>query len=124
MSNQMRALGVALAVALTGGAAMAGEAKPSEKPPMPAAEAKKEVTLKGIISCASCAFKVADKCHTAIKVTESGKDTIYLFDAKADKEHHGDVCEAQYEGIVTGVVSEKDGKKYVTASKVEKKKKL
>ena len=82
---------------------------------------KKEVTLKGTVTCAKCDLKVAgqDKCATVIKVTTDGKDTVYYFDAKGDKANHKDVCKAAKEGSVTGVVSEKDGKKIITVSKVE-----
>jgi len=79
----------------------------------------KPVTLTGSVGCAMCVFKVEKDCHTAIKVTEAGKDVIYLFDAAADKKYHAPVCKEAKPGKVTGVVSEKDGKKYITVSSVE-----
>jgi hypothetical protein len=79
----------------------------------------KPVTLTGSVGCAMCVFKVEKDCHTAIKVTEGGKDVVYLFDEAADKKYHAPVCKEAKAGKVTGVVSEKDGKKYVTVASVE-----
>jgi hypothetical protein len=85
------------------------------------AEEKKEVTLKGEILCAKCELKEAKKCTTAIVVKEDGKDITYYFKDKGNKEtYHEDVCGGgRKEGTVTGTVTEKDGKKYITPSKVE-----
>ena len=79
----------------------------------------KQVTLSGAIACAKCAFKVGNECRTAVKVSEAGKDVIYLFDEAADKKYHEAICKTVRNGKVTGVVSEKDGKKLITVSKVE-----
>ncbi len=82
--------------------------------------ADKEVTLKGTILCAKCELKQAPKCQTAIKVKEGGKEVVYYFLDKGNKEsYHEEVCGGgQKQGTVTGVVSEKDGKKYITPKKV------
>jgi hypothetical protein len=82
-------------------------------------EKAKEETLKGSITCAKCDLKKADKCATVIKVTKDGKDTVYYFDAKSDKDNHQEICRAAKKGSVTGTVSEKDGKKIVTVTKLE-----
>jgi hypothetical protein len=79
----------------------------------------KQVTLKGSITCAKCDLKEAKKCETVIKVKEDGKDVVYYFDAKSHKTHHQKICQEAKEGTVVGKVSEKDGKKMVTATKVE-----
>jgi hypothetical protein len=85
----------------------------------------KEVTLKGKITCAKCDLKVKgqDTCATVIVVTEKkdGKDVdvTYYFDEKSDKDNHKTVCKGSKEGSVTGKVTEKDGKKTITASKVD-----
>jgi hypothetical protein len=79
----------------------------------------KEVTLKGTITCAKCDLKEADKCHTVIKVTKDGKDTVYYLDDKSSKKNHKTICQEAKKGSVTGTVSEKDGKKIITATKVE-----
>lgn len=84
-----------------------------------AREEGKEVTLEGKITCAKCDLKEADKCHTVIKVEKDGKDVVYYFDDKGSKKHHKTVCTEAKKGKVTGTVSEKDGKKIVTVSKVK-----
>jgi hypothetical protein len=85
--------------------------------------ADKEVTLKGTILCAHCALKDKDVkgCTTAIQVKEGDKTVVYLFDDKGMKEdYHDAVCGGgQKEGTVTGVVTEKDGKKWIKPTKVE-----
>lgn len=79
---------------------------------------KKEVTLKGKITCAKCDLGVATACETVIVVTKDKKDITYWFDAKGHKEHHATICSESKAGSVVGVVS-KDGKKdIVTVKKV------
>jgi hypothetical protein len=84
------------------------------------AQDKKEVTLKGTILCARCALKEAKKCQTAIQVKEKGKTVTYYFLDKGHSEtYHEEVCGGdRKEGTVRGVISEKEGKKYVTPRKV------
>jgi hypothetical protein len=77
------------------------------------------VTLKGTITCAKCDLKVETKCATVIKVSEGGKDVVYYFDAKGNKDNHKSICTEAKKGSVTGTVSEKDGKKTITVSKVD-----
>src|SRR5690349_7731829 len=81
----------------------------------------KEKTIKGTITCAKCDLKIKgqDKCATVIKVKEEGKDTVYYFDSKGNKQYHMDICKKAKKGEVTGTVSEKDGKKIITVSKLE-----
>jgi len=83
--------------------------------------ADKEVTLKGTILCAKCVLKETKQCTTAIVVKEEGKDVTYYFKDKGNKEdYHEAVCGGgKKEGTVTGVVTEKDGKKWITPKKVE-----
>jgi hypothetical protein len=83
------------------------------------ADEKKEVTLEGKITCAKCDLKKESKCATVIVAKEDGKDVVYYFDADSNKTHHGKICTSPMDGKVTGVVSEKDGKKTITVSKVE-----
>src|SRR6516225_12115059 len=77
---------------------------------------EKEMTLKGTILCAKCALKQAKTCTTAIVVKEGEKEVTYYFKDKGNKEdYHEEVCGgARKEGTVTGTVSEKDGKKWIT----------
>ena len=79
----------------------------------------KEVTLTGTITCAKCDLKKEDKCMTVIKVKEDDKDVVYYLDDKSGKANHKKICTEAKEGTVKGKVSEKDGKKIITASKVE-----
>ena len=83
--------------------------------------ADKEVTLKGEIMCAKCELKEAKKCQTLIRVKEDGKEVTYYFLDRGNKEeHHEAVCGGgKKAGTVTGTVTEKDGKKWVTPKKVE-----
>jgi hypothetical protein len=85
------------------------------------ADEKKEVTLKGTILCAKCVLKETSKCQTAIKVKEDGKDVVYYLDDKgAAEDYHENVCGGDTaQGTVVGVVTEKDGKKWIKPSKVE-----
>jgi hypothetical protein len=88
---------------------------------------KKEVTLKGTLGCAKCVFKLdkkitGGKCRNAIEVTEKKGDkevkTIYVFIDEGNKEdYHKPICTAKKTGSVKGVVSEKDGQKYITPTK-------
>jgi hypothetical protein len=83
--------------------------------------APKEVTLKGKIVCAKCTLKKASKCTTAIVVEENGKElTYYLKDKGTSESYHEPVCGGgKKDGTVIGVVSEKDGQKWITPTKVE-----
>jgi hypothetical protein len=83
--------------------------------------ADKEVTLKGKITCAKCELGEGKKCQTVIKVKEGGKEVVYYFlDRGAKEEYHEEVCGGGLkDGMVVGVVSEKDGKKWVKPKKVE-----
>jgi hypothetical protein len=101
---------VALGVLATGARA---DEKPKEKP--------KEVTLKGTILCAKCVLKETKACTTAIQVKDGSKTVTYYLDDKGAKEdYHENVCGGdKKEGSVTGVVTEKDGKKWIKPTKVE-----
>jgi hypothetical protein len=71
--------------------------------------------------CASCELKEGSKCQTVIQVKEGGKQVTYYFkDTGAKESYHQCVCGGgRQEGTVAGVVAEKDGKKWITPSKVE-----
>ena len=84
------------------------------------AEEQKEVTLKGTITCSKCGLKETEDCGNAIVVKDGDKEVTYYFKDKGAKEsYHEPVCGGgRKDATVTGVVSEKDGKKWVTPSKV------
>jgi RecG-like helicase len=81
-------------------------------------EKGKEVTLKGTITCAKCDLKKENSCMTVIVVKKNGEDVVYYLDRKAHKANHKQICQTPKEGTVKGTVSEKDGKKIITAKKV------
>lgn len=111
---------LALAVFALGGSVftLSAEDKPA---------AGKEVKLTGTLVCAKCNLKLegVKKCTNALLVKDGDKTVTYLIADKGnDEDYHEDVCGgATKPGVtVTGVVSEKDGKKWVKASKVDIKK--
>lgn len=81
----------------------------------------KEVTLKGTMTCAMCDLKETTHCQSVLQVKDGDKTTnYYLTDNALSKDTHQAVCKAAKEGVsITGVVSEKDGKQWITASKIE-----
>jgi hypothetical protein len=79
----------------------------------------KEVTLMGTITCAKCDLKLQDKCNTVVKVSKDGKDTVYFFDKASNKKYHSDTCQEAKKGSVTGSTAEKDGKQWITVTKLE-----
>jgi hypothetical protein len=80
----------------------------------------KPVTLKGEVMCAKCELKEATKCTNALRVKQDGKEVTYYFLDKGNgEEYHEEVCGGgRKEATVIGIVSEKDGKKYITPTKV------
>jgi len=81
-----------------------------------------EVTLEGKIACAKCTLKKADakECQNVLLVKQGdGKTTEYYIVVNEAAEEFGEVCTNTTEAKVTGTVSEKDGRKWITASKVE-----
>jgi hypothetical protein len=83
------------------------------------AQDKKEVVLKGKITCNKCDLGKSTACETVIVVKEKDKDIVYFFDTKAHKKFHGEVCSDSKPGAVTGTVKDEDKKKVITVSKVE-----
>src|SRR5437899_12325253 len=63
---------------------------------------KKEVTLKGKITCAKCDLGVEKACHTVIVVTKDDKDVTYYFDKKSPDyaKNHKVICQESKEGTV------------------------
>jgi hypothetical protein len=87
----------------------------------PQAGAADPVTLKGEVMCGKCELKETPKCATVIRVKEGGKEVTYYFlDKGTGEEYHEAVCGGgRKEAAVTGTVTEKEGKKYITPTKVE-----
>lgn len=81
-----------------------------------------EVTLEGKIACAKCTLKKADakECQNVLLVADGdGKTAEYYIVVNEVAEEFGEVCTKTTKAKVTGAVSEKDGRKWITASKVE-----
>jgi hypothetical protein len=86
-----------------------------------------KVTIKGEGMCAKCALKETKTCQNVVIEEKDGKKTTYyiVHDAVAKKAHQRDgFCQATKDAPVkvkvTGTVEEKDGKKELTAEKIEK----
>lgn len=81
---------------------------------------KKEITLTGEGKCAKCTLHETDKCQNVIQVKEEGATvTYYLAQNKVSKGFHEDLCKETVKIRVTGTVTEEDGKKVLTASKIK-----
>ena len=103
MHRRMALLLAIVAVVTLAGLALAGD--------KPAA-----VTVEGKLMCAKCALEEAgqEKCQS---VVVAGDQKYYLIkNDVAAKDGH--VCKGEKAVKVTGVVSEKDGKKWIEASEI------
>jgi len=82
----------------------------------PAFAGDKEVSLEGNIACAKCTLKVEgqNECQTVLVVGDQ-----YYYIVKNDvAEEFGHVCKGEKAAMVTGTVEEKDGKMWLTATKM------
>ena len=87
---------------------------------VPAFAADKEVTITGEGMCAKCALHETSKCQNVIQTQEDGKTVnYYLTQNGVSKDFHDNLCKKNEKVTATGTVSEKDGKKILTASKIE-----
>ena len=87
----------------------------------PKAEVK-EVKLTGTLVCGSCKLNESKKCANVLQVKDKDKTINYwLTDKASDEAYHEKICGGGElkDVTVTGVVTEKDGKKMVKASKVD-----
>jgi hypothetical protein len=88
----------------------------------PAFAEDKEVTVTGEGKCAKCLLKEGDKCQTVIETKEEGKTVKYYVAANDVSKKFDDndyVCKEAKKVTATGTVKEVDGKKVLTASKIE-----
>ena len=87
---------------------------------IPAFAADKEVTITGEGKCAKCALHETKKCQNVIQTEENGKTvTYYLAQNDASKDFHDNLCKKSEKVTATGTVSEENGKKILTVSKIE-----
>ena len=89
------------------------------------ASAGDETTLTGNVMCAKCALKKADatKCQDVLVVKDGEKTAEYYVEKNAVADKFGHVCGGEKPAVVTGTVTEKDGKSWITATKMEAPKK-
>ena len=88
--------------------------------PSIAADEGKEVTVKGEGKCGKCALKETKKCQNVIEAKEEGKTVkYYLADNEVSKDFHDNICKESKKVTATGTVKEEDGKKVLTATKIE-----
>jgi Family of unknown function (DUF6370) len=106
--RQMTLIRVVLAVALF--CALAPPAHANEK------------THEGTLVCAKCFLKKPDakECQDVLLVPEKGKKTEYYIQKNEVAEKAGEACTTQVKAKVTGTLSQKDGKTWLTPSKIEK----
>jgi hypothetical protein len=87
---------------------------------VPAFAADKEVTITGEGKCAKCALHETDHCQSVIQTQEDGKTvTYYLAQNDTSKDFHENICKKSEKVTATGVVTEENGKKILTVSKIE-----
>ena len=80
-------------------------------------------TLNGTLLCAKCALKKADahECQDVLIVADAkGDKTEYYVTKNEVAEKSGEACTLEIKATVTGTISEKDGRKWITPSKIEK----
>ena len=105
----LRLLLALVAVATLADFALAGE------------EASKSVTVTGKIVCAKCTLAKGDaqECQNVIIADENGKKVEYYLAKNSVSEEFGHVCKAEKAVIATGTIAEKDGKTWITPTKLD-----
>ena len=82
-------------------------------------------TLTGKVMCAKCTLKKADakECQDVLVVKTGDKTAEYYIEKNDVAKAFGHVCGGEKPAVVTGKVTEKDGKKWISATKMEEQKK-
>lgn len=80
-----------------------------------------EVTITGDMVCGKCTLHETASCQNVVQVAEDGKTVKYYLEQNdVSKEAHEPICGGSSEKVkVTGTVTEKDGKKMMTPTKIE-----
>jgi len=77
-------------------------------------------TVTGKLTCAKCSLKKADQCQDVLITTDAaGKTTEYYVEKNDVAKAYGHTCKGEKPATVTGTVSEKDGKMWIAATKME-----
>ncbi len=80
----------------------------------------KEVTITGEGKCGKCALKETEKCQNVVEVEKNGKKTkYYLVQNDISKAFHENLCKETKKVTVTGHVKNVEGKKELTATKID-----
>lgn len=80
-------------------------------------------TLKGDMVCAKCFLKKPDtkECQDVLLVPNaSGAPTEYYVTKNDVAKESGEACTTKIPATITGTVSEKNGRKWITAAKIVK----
>ena len=83
------------------------------------------VTVTGKVMCAKCTLKKADakECQDVLVVQDAaGASTQYYLVKNDVQKKFGHVCTGEKPATVTGTVAEKDGKKWLAATKMDEQK--
>jgi hypothetical protein len=86
------------------------------------APAVADETVTGKLVCAKCTLKKAgqENCQDVLVATDAaGKTTEYYVEKTDAAKAFGHTCKGEKPAVVTGAVSEKDGKKWIAATKME-----
>jgi hypothetical protein len=81
-----------------------------------------EITLKGEMVCARCYLNKPDakECQDVLLVKERGATTEYYVTKNKVSQDSGEACTEAIPATISGAVSEQDGRKWITASKITK----
>ena len=81
-----------------------------------------ETTLKGEMVCAKCYLNKPDakECQDVLLVKDKGATTEYYVTKNKVSQDSGEACTQAIPATIVGTVSEKDGRKWITATKITK----
>ena len=84
--------------------------------------ASDETTLKGDMVCARCYLNKPDakECQDVLLVKEKDATVEYYVTKNKVSQDSGEACTEKVPATIVGTVSEKDGRKWITASKITK----
>lgn len=76
--------------------------------------------VKGEAACAKCELHTADTCQATITITgaDGKKEVLYAEQNPVAKAFHKTICHGPATVEAEGTVSEKDGKKVITLTKI------
>ncbi len=77
--------------------------------------AAEEKTYEGEMSCEKCNLNQAEACGDTLKVGE----VVYLVEEAGKRKTSEHVCSGTAKAKITGKIEERDGKKFLVASKIE-----